>query len=98
LISFLTDDIIIQRYVEIDGALQKVMAVVKMRGSQHDKALRAYEVTEHGIELGERLTDYTGIITGVARRVADGRGGDPGPSGPSDVAGMPDAASAGDGR
>jgi circadian clock protein KaiC len=71
LISFLTDDIIIQRYVEMGGSLRKVMAVVKMRGSGHDKALRAYEVTARGIELGERLTDYTGIITGVARRVVD---------------------------
>ncbi len=69
LISFLTDDIIIQRYVEMNGALQKVIAVVKMRGSQHDKALRTYEVTEHGLKLGEALTDYTGIVTGVARHV-----------------------------
>ena len=73
LISFLTDDIIIQRYVELRGELQKVIAVVKMRGSQHDKALRVYEVTEHGVEIGEALTDYNGIITGVARRSDDAR-------------------------
>jgi circadian clock protein KaiC len=71
LISFLTDDIIIQRYVEIEGALQKVIAVVKMRGSQHDKRLRTYEVTAHGLEIGEALTGYTGIVTGVARRAKD---------------------------
>ena len=76
LISFLTDDIIIQRYVEIRGELRKVIAVVKMRGSQHDKALRVYEVTEHGLELGEALTDYSGIITGVARRIEDARNGE----------------------
>jgi circadian clock protein KaiC len=75
LISFLTDDIIIQRYVEIGGALQKVMAVVKMRGSQHEKELRRYEVTAQGIEVGERLIDYTGIITGVARRAVEERDG-----------------------
>jgi circadian clock protein KaiC len=68
LISFLTDDIIIQRYVEMEGELKKVIGVVKMRGSAHDKALRLYEVTEHGLEVGPALTDYTGIITGVARR------------------------------
>ena len=48
LISFLTDAIIIQRYVEIDGELRKVIAVVKMRGSPHDRSLRAYEISEHG--------------------------------------------------
>lgn len=68
LISFLTDDIIIQRYVEIDGALTKVIAVVKMRGSQHDKGLHAYEVTANGVEIGDPLKGYTGIVTGVAIR------------------------------
>jgi circadian clock protein KaiC len=75
LISFLTDDVIVQRYVEIDAELRKVIAVVKMRGSQHSKALREYQVTEHGLELGETLTEYTGIITGVARLKEDGRDG-----------------------
>jgi circadian clock protein KaiC len=68
LISFLTDDIIIQRYVEMEGELRKVIGVVKMRGSSHAKALRLYEVTEHGLEVGPALTNYSGIITGVARR------------------------------
>ena len=71
LISFLTDDIILQRYVEIEGELQKVLAVVKMRGSGHSTALRRYEVTEHGLMLGEALTEYVGIVTGVARRRVD---------------------------
>lgn len=71
LVSFLSDNIILQRYVEIEGVLRKVMAVVKMRGSDHSKELRAYEVGEHGVVLGEALTDYTGIITGVARRRGD---------------------------
>ena len=49
----------------------KVLAVVKMRGSEHSKALRAYDVTDHGIVLGEALSAYSGIITGVAHRRAD---------------------------
>jgi hypothetical protein len=39
-----------------------------MRGSQHSKDLRLYDVTESGLELGDTLYDYRGIITGVARR------------------------------
>jgi circadian clock protein KaiC len=68
LVSFLTDNLILQRYVEIDGQLQKVLAVVKMRGSQHSKELRRYDVTEGGIVMGEGLTGYHGIVTGVAQR------------------------------
>ncbi len=64
-ISFLTDNIILQRYVEIDGQLRKVMTVVKMRSSQHSKDLRAYEITSHGLVVGEVLSNYRGIITGV---------------------------------
>jgi circadian clock protein KaiC len=71
LISFLTDDIILQRYVEIEGELKKVLAVVKMRGSGHSTTLRRYEVTEHGVEIGAALTEYVGIVTGVARRRAE---------------------------
>jgi len=73
LISFLTDDIIIQRYVEIEGELRKVMGVVKMRGSNHSRLLREYQVTKGGLVVGEPLTDYTGLITGVAQRRVDAR-------------------------
>lgn len=64
-VSFLADDIILQRYVEIGGSLRKMIAVVKMRSSEHDKDLRQYEITSHGLVVGEALTEYTGLITGV---------------------------------
>jgi len=64
-VSFVTDDIIVQRYVEIEGSLRKVLAVVKMRGSAHDLSLRSYEITATGAFMGEYLKDYHGIITGV---------------------------------
>ena len=71
LVSFLSDNIILQRYVELDAHLTKVMTVVKMRGSKHSNELRAYEVGKHGLVLGKALTGYTDIITGVARRRDD---------------------------
>jgi circadian clock protein KaiC len=71
LISFLTDDVIFQRYVEIEGQMRKVLTVIKMRGSEHSKDLRLYDVTADGLVLGNTLYDYRGIITGVARRYTD---------------------------
>ena len=68
-VSFVTDDIIVQRYVEIDGHLQKVMAVVKMRGSTHATEFRAYELTAEGAVLGESLIGFRGIITGTPTRI-----------------------------
>jgi circadian clock protein KaiC len=68
LISFLSDDVIFQRYVEIEGRMHKVMTVIKMRGSEHSKDLRMYDITKSGLVVGETLYDYRGIITGVAQR------------------------------
>jgi circadian clock protein KaiC len=62
--AFLTDTIIMQRYIELQGELRRLMAVVKVRGSAHSKALRAFEISEHGIEVGETLVGYHGLLTG----------------------------------
>jgi circadian clock protein KaiC len=64
-VSFITDEIFVQRYVEIKGALARVMAVIKMRGSEHSHEFRRYEVTPTGVVVGDTLKDYDGIITGV---------------------------------
>jgi circadian clock protein KaiC len=64
-VSFITDDIIVQRYVEIDGHLEKVVAVVKMRGSEHSTDFRTYELTSKGASIGKSLIGYYGITTGV---------------------------------
>ena len=65
-ISFLTDDIIRLRYVSIDGQLRKIMTVIKMRGGNHAKDIREYEITSDGVViLNTRLTDYQGLISGL---------------------------------
>jgi circadian clock protein KaiC len=69
-ISFLTDDIIRMRYVEIDGQLRKVMVVIKMRGGNHSKDIREYVITDKGVVIiHPRQTDYTGLTTGIPARV-----------------------------
>ena len=62
--AFLTDAIIMQRYIVFQGRLQRIMSVVKVRGSDHDKDLRAFEITEEGIVMGEKLAGYEGLLTG----------------------------------
>lgn len=69
LISFLTDDIIRMRYVEIDGQLRKILMVIKMRGGQHSKDIREYEITATGIELLPRLTGYGHLVSGLPEQV-----------------------------
>lgn len=64
-VSFLADDIILQRYMELNGKLRRWITVVKMRASDHSKDLREYEVTRQGMIVGIALEEYRGIITGV---------------------------------
>jgi circadian clock protein KaiC len=65
-ISFLADDLISLRYVEVDRTLKKVVAVVKMRGSQHSKEFREYEITGEGFVVRGNLDGYTGRVSGAA--------------------------------
>jgi circadian clock protein KaiC len=68
-ISFLTDDIVRMRYVEIDGQLRKVLVVIKMRGGNHSKDIREYVITDKGVVvIHPRSTEYTGLTTGIPER------------------------------
>ena len=71
--AFLTDAIIMQRYIALKGQLQRVMAVVKVRGSAHSKDLRTFEITEKGIVMGETLGGYEGLLTGSPELIPSAR-------------------------
>jgi len=66
--AFLTDAIIVQRYIEIDSRLQRVMAVVKIRASGHSNELRLYSIGDDGIRLGEMLPEQEGLLGGRPTR------------------------------
>ena len=77
-ISFLTDDIVRLRYVEIDGQLRKILVVVKMRGGNHSKDIREYIIGDRGMEIAEaRHTGYSALTCGLPRLI--GNGNDPPP-------------------
>jgi circadian clock protein KaiC len=65
--AFLADAIIVQRYIEIMGQLKRAVSVVKVRGSQHSKDIRFFDITDEGIIFGDMLSEYDGIMTGHPR-------------------------------
>ena len=74
-IAFLSDAILMQRYLEIDGELRRAISVVKVRGSQHSKELREYEISAHGkLVLGKSLKAYKGLLTGSPTLIGDANG------------------------
>lgn len=62
--AFLTDAIIVQRYIELESRLQRVIAVVKVRASAHSNEIRQYEITADGIVIGDPIVDYEGLLGG----------------------------------
>jgi circadian clock protein KaiC len=72
--AFLTDAIIVQRYVEMEGALKRLMAVVKVRASAHSHDLRLYEITDQGIVVGDALVQYVGLLGGRPVHTSDHNG------------------------
>jgi circadian clock protein KaiC len=62
--AFLADAIIVQRYIEIAGQFKRVLSVVKVRGSEHSKDIRLFNITDEGIIIGEILSGYAGIMSG----------------------------------
>jgi circadian clock protein KaiC len=63
--STLIDAIILLRYIEIYGELHRGIAVLKMRGSDHDKRIRELHIGSTGSRIGEAFRTTTGIIPGA---------------------------------
>jgi len=64
-ISFLTDNIVLLRFVEIESRLALALAVVKMRTSPHSRELREFAITGRGIEMGGTFDEYAGVMSGI---------------------------------
>ncbi|MFO1430811.1 MAG: circadian clock protein KaiC [Candidatus Competibacteraceae bacterium] len=64
-ISTITDAIILLRYVEINGVLRRGIAVIKMRGSQHDKQIHEFTIDDQGLHIGEPFNNVQNIILGI---------------------------------
>jgi len=69
--AFLVDSYILLRYVEIESAVRKALLVLKMRGSDHDKGIRQFEITSRGIEVRAPFEGQEGIMSGNPRRMVD---------------------------
>ncbi|HKC25288.1 MAG TPA: ATPase domain-containing protein [Thermoanaerobaculia bacterium] len=64
-ISYLADTVVLLRYFETAGAVHKAISIAKKRSGPHESTIREYGMTSRGIEIGEPLRDFQGIMTGV---------------------------------
>jgi len=64
--AFLTDAIIVERYIQLNNELRRCLAVVKVRDSDHSKELREFKIVKGRLVIGNAITGYEGLLTGRA--------------------------------
>jgi len=66
--AFIADSYIMLRYVEIESTIHKALLVLKLRGSDHAKDIRQFQITPHGIQVQSKFEGREGIMSGSPRR------------------------------
>jgi circadian clock protein KaiC len=70
----LADNIVFMRYIELDGEISRTIGVLKKRTSDFERRLRTFEITEHGVRVGDPLSGLSGILTGEPSRTGPDSG------------------------
>jgi len=63
--SYLADAVVLLRYFESDGEVHQAISVLKKRGGVHERSIRAFSMDHNGLNVGEPLRRFRGILTGV---------------------------------
>jgi circadian clock protein KaiC len=66
-VSFLADSVILLRFFEAAGTVRQAISVVKKRRGAHERTLREMKIGSTGMQIGEILQDFEGVLTGVPR-------------------------------
>jgi circadian clock protein KaiC len=64
-VSYLADTVLLFRYFEAAGEVRQAISVFKKRTGPHDRTIRELTIDESGVQIGEPLRRFRGIMTGV---------------------------------
>jgi circadian clock protein KaiC len=67
-LSFIFDDVVFLRYVELESKLRRGVNVLKMRRSRHEQSLVEFEVDSGGISVVGEIRGVTGLLGWSALR------------------------------
>jgi circadian clock protein KaiC len=70
-LSYIVDNVILLRYVELQSEIRRALAVLKIRGSDHDKRLRELILTNGTISIGSGFANLAGLMTGMPRTTGE---------------------------
>lgn len=63
--SYMADTVVLFRYFEAEGCVRQALSVIKKRVGEHERTIRELRLTRHGIEVGEPLDRFQGVLTGT---------------------------------
>ena len=64
-VSYLADTVMLLRFFEANGSVKQAVSVVKKRSGDHERTIRECKVSRGGLNLGEPLREFQGVLTGV---------------------------------
>ncbi|MEP7273891.1 MAG: ATPase domain-containing protein, partial [Acidobacteriota bacterium] len=72
-VSFLADTVFLLRFFEAGGVVRQAISVVKKRRGAHERTLREMKLGPRGMQIGEILEQFEGVLTGVPRFVGNSK-------------------------
>ena len=64
-LSYLSDAVLLLRFFEAQGKVRKAISVLKKRVGTHEDTIRELRLTAQGLQVGQPLTDFQGIMSGI---------------------------------
>jgi circadian clock protein KaiC len=69
--TYLADTVVLLRFFEASGAVKKAISVMKKRSDRHENTIREFRVDSKGVRIGQPLSEFRGVLTGVPTFVGD---------------------------
>ena len=73
-LTYLADTVVITRYFEAAGSVKKAVSVIKHRSGLHETTIREFSFSAKGLQVGEPLTQFKGVLTGVPEFIGKEKG------------------------
>jgi circadian clock protein KaiC len=73
-VSYLADNILVLRYFEAQGEVRQAISMIKKRSGAHEHTIRELRLGSGGIHVGEPLTNFQGVLSGIPALVGAGNG------------------------
>lgn len=79
-LTYISDTVVLLRFFEAAGKIRRALSVMKKRTGSFEPTIREFALGKGGLRVGEALTQFQGVLTGVpsfsggASKLLDGNG------------------------